>query len=47
MIIGRANKFFLNFCEKIICYDSNIINFPKKFVNKLIVLSSTFKEKIL
>ena len=36
MIIGRANKFFLNFCEKIICYDSNIINFPKKFINKLI-----------
>ena len=45
MIIGRANKFFLNFCEKIICYDSNIINFPKKFVNKLIVLSPLLRKK--
>ena len=45
MIIGRANKLFLNFCEKIICYDSNIINFPKKFVNKLIVLSPLLRKK--
>ena len=45
MIIGRANKFFLNFSEKIICYDSNIINFPRKFVNKLIVLSPLLRKK--
>ena len=31
MIIGRANKFFLNFVEKILCYDNNLINFPKEF----------------
>ena len=47
MIIGRANKFFLNFCEKIICYDDSIINFPKKFQNKSIVLSPLLKKKIL
>jgi len=35
MIIGRANRFFLNFSEKIICYTNNIINFPDKFQNKL------------
>ncbi len=45
MIIGRANKFFLNFCEKIICYDDSIINFPKKFQNKSIVLSPLLKKK--
>ena len=45
MIIGRANKFFLNFCEKIICYDSNIINFPKKYINKLIVLAPLLRKK--
>ena len=45
MIIGRANKFFLNFSEKIICYDSSIINFPKKFVSKLIVLSPLLRKK--
>ena len=45
MIIGRANKFFLNFCEKIICYDSNIISFPKKFQNKLIALNPLIRKK--
>ena len=45
MIIGRANKFFLNFCEKIICYDSNIINFPKKYINKLIVIAPLLRKK--
>jgi UDP-N-acetylglucosamine--N-acetylmuramyl-(pentapeptide) pyrophosphoryl-undecaprenol N-acetylglucosamine transferase len=45
MIIGRANKFFLNFSEKIICYDNNIINFPKKFINKLIVLTPILRKK--
>ena len=45
MIVGRANKFFLKFCEKIICYDSDIINFPKKFKNKLVVLSPLIRKK--
>ncbi|MDB3886443.1 UDP-N-acetylglucosamine--N-acetylmuramyl-(pentapeptide) pyrophosphoryl-undecaprenol N-acetylglucosamine transferase [Candidatus Pelagibacter sp.] len=44
MIIGRANKFFLNFCEKIICYNTNIINFPKKFINKLVVLTPLLRK---
>ena len=35
MIIGRANRFFLNFSEKIICYANNISGFPDKFKNKL------------
>jgi len=45
MIIGKANKFFLNFCEKIICYDDNIINFPKKFQNKSIILNPLLRKK--
>jgi UDP-N-acetylglucosamine--N-acetylmuramyl-(pentapeptide) pyrophosphoryl-undecaprenol N-acetylglucosamine transferase len=44
MIIGRANKLFLNFCEKIICYDTNIINFPKKFINKLVILNPLLRK---
>ena len=45
MIIGRANRFFLNFCEKIICYDSNIIGFPDKFQNKLKVSHPLIRKK--
>ena len=45
MIIGRANKFFLNFCEKIICYSNNIIGFPNKFLNKLVISSPLIRKK--
>ena len=45
MIIGRANKFFLNFCKKIICYSNNIINFPNKFKNKLVISSPIIRQK--
>ncbi len=44
MIIGRANKFFLNFSNKIICYDKNILGFPDEFKNK-IVISNPFIRK--
>ena len=45
MIIGRANKFFLSFCEKIICYSNNIIGFPNKFKNKLAILDPLIRKK--
>ena len=45
MVIGRANKFFLNFCEKIICYNNNIISFPKKFQNKIISINPLIRKK--
>ena len=45
MIIGRANKLFLNFCKKIICYDTNVINFPKKFINKLVVSTPLLRKR--
>ncbi len=45
MIIGRANKFFLNFCKKIICYSNNIIGFPKKFKKKIVISSPLVRKK--
>ena len=45
MVIGRANKFFLNFCEKIICYAKNIIGFPNKFQNNLKILNPIIRKK--
>ena len=35
LILGRSNNFFLSFSEKIICYSDKIINFPKKFIDKI------------
>ncbi len=45
MVIGRANKFFLNFCKKIICYSKNIIGFPNKYENKLIISNPLVRKK--
>ena len=45
MIIGRANKLFLNFSKKIICYSNNIIGLPDKFRNKLIISNPLIKKE--
>ncbi len=45
MVIGRANKFFLKFCEKIMCYSENIIGFPKEFRSKLKIINPLIRKK--
>ena len=45
MVIGRANKFFLTFCKKIICYAENIIGFPKEYKNKLKIINPLVRKK--
>jgi UDP-N-acetylglucosamine--N-acetylmuramyl-(pentapeptide) pyrophosphoryl-undecaprenol N-acetylglucosamine transferase len=35
MVLGRGNRFFLNFAKKILCYSDNIYNFPKKHIHKI------------
>ena len=45
MVIGRANKFFLKFSKKIMCYSENIINFPKKYKNKLNIINPLIRKK--
>jgi UDP-N-acetylglucosamine--N-acetylmuramyl-(pentapeptide) pyrophosphoryl-undecaprenol N-acetylglucosamine transferase len=45
MVLGRANKFFLNFCEKIFCYSDEIKNFPNKFTSKIILIDSLLRKE--
>ena len=45
MVIGRANKFFLKFCKKIICYAENIIGFPKEHKYKLKITNPLIRKK--
>jgi len=45
MVIGRANKFFLKFCKKIICYSENIIGFPNEYKNKLKTINPLIRKK--
>ena len=45
-VLGRANKFALNFSSKIICYDLNLKNFPSKQNLKKIKLEPILKKEI-
>ena len=38
MVLGRANNFFLKFSEKIFCYNNSLKNFPKKFLDKIVLI---------
>ncbi len=35
LVLGRGNKFFLNFSKKIFCYSKKLSNFPKKDLHKI------------
>ena len=45
-VLGRSNKFFLNSCKKIFCYNEKIKNFPKKFKDKIIIINPLVKKQI-
>jgi UDP-N-acetylglucosamine--N-acetylmuramyl-(pentapeptide) pyrophosphoryl-undecaprenol N-acetylglucosamine transferase len=34
-VLGRGNRFFLNFSKKILCYSNKLSNFPKKNFHKI------------
>jgi len=45
MVLGRANKFFLNFSTKLICYSKNIINLPSKIDHKLTTINPLIRKE--
>jgi UDP-N-acetylglucosamine--N-acetylmuramyl-(pentapeptide) pyrophosphoryl-undecaprenol N-acetylglucosamine transferase len=47
MVLGRANKFFLYFSEKLLSYSKNLINFPKGLEPKQIIIRPLIRKKIL
>ncbi len=38
LVLGRANKFFLNFSKKIFCYSNKLSNFPKNNLHKIEII---------
>ena len=46
LVLGRANKFFLNSCVKIFCYTDKIKNFPIKFKHKIVKIEPLVKKTI-
>ena len=46
MVVGRANKFFLKYCKKIICYNQKLINFPDSEKKKIYLISPILNKNI-
>ena len=46
MVIGRANKFLVKFCTKLFCYSEKIINFPKKYIDKIFFINHLLRKEI-
>ena len=44
MVLGRSNKFFISYCQKIFCYSNNIKKFPIKFKNKIKVIPALLRK---
>tara|TARA_B100001093_G_scaffold113778_1_gene106097 strand:- start:886 stop:1950 length:1065 start_codon:yes stop_codon:yes gene_type:complete len=45
-VLGRANRHFLNSCEKIFCYAKNLKNFPEIFKKKIVLINPLVKENV-
>jgi len=45
MVLGRANKLFLNFSEKLLSYSKNLINLPKRMEQKQIIIRPLIRKK--
>ncbi len=45
MVLGRANKFFLNFSKKLICYSENLINLPSGINHKLTTVKPLIRKE--
>ena len=45
MVLGRVNSIFLKYCTKIFCYSYNIVNFPKKSLNKILLINPLLRRE--
>tara|TARA_B100000989_G_scaffold258677_1_gene208622 strand:- start:115 stop:1176 length:1062 start_codon:yes stop_codon:yes gene_type:complete len=45
-VLGRANRYFLNYCKKIFCYSDKIKNFPDNLLNKMCIINPLVREDI-
>ena len=45
MVLGRSNKFFINFCKKIFCYSENIKNLKEKSKKKISLIPVLLRKE--
>ena len=46
LVLGRANSFLLNYCNKILIYSKKIKNFPTQMYHKTVVIKPLIKKEI-
>ncbi len=44
VVLGRSNKLMVRFSKKVFCYYKNIINFPKKFEKKIVLIDRLLRK---
>ena len=45
LVLGRANKFFINSCHKIFCYSDKIKNFPQNLKYKISIIPPLLRKE--
>ena len=45
MVLGRSNKLFVKYCEKIFCYSNKIKNFPNQLKNKISIIPPLLRKE--
>ena len=45
IVLGKANNFFLKYCRNIFCYTDKMINYPKKLLNKIILIDPLIRKE--
>ena len=45
LVLGRANKIFLNSCKKIFCYNDKIKNFPSNLKHKIVKINPLIRKE--
>ena len=46
LVLGKANRYFLNSCKKIFCYSNKIKNFPNTSLDKIVIINPLVRENI-
>ena len=44
IVLGRSNRFFISYCQKIFCYSDEIKNFPEKFRSKIFIIPPLLRK---
>ena len=45
LVLGKANKFYLNYAQNILCYHNNLINYPERFDYKKLIIKPLIRKK--